>query len=614
MSPTDGVVLSDGDVVTLWNLDGNLRATLEGEARGLFLSGQIHWASDGSRFSVVYLDRVEVYDSTGALADSIAHPPALAPREAFFLADGTIVSPGRNSFFDMAPDHSVFLRSVRGVVPAIEVVLPTDSYSIPQIGPPIRLALSDVEINPSDPTVVAIVEDETVRIYEIAHCDACEEVLEPYRVAAAATPPDGILDVWWSDDGSWLFVQDGGGVRVHEFRTTGFFTAELAEVAYLTVPAPRPGFESPLGVEDAGDVVVITDRRGGAPVLWELDAGLRHEVDESGDVSSLSIEDSGLIAYRGADATGGSELVVIHPDGTDRRHSHPGLESWLFGRDRLVTLSDGTIRRWSADGTFSEGGVTEGMIVGLVDVGDDDVNVVSHAPEFGVGLTWDVDTRYLPVDGEIRAVTVAANRVVVMTDTGVQFWTPAGRLESVIGASSEIGLTSVHVSDDGSTVALADASTVRIWDRAGRFLATIGDGSLLSQVAVAPDGARVLVKPLGGAAEVWTTTGDLVGQLAETHSSTVVGFLADGGLLVRDEVAGVSIFDEVGGEIARLHLGAHEAVAVSEDGRWVVVGLRSHLTAHRILDVPSLIDAAQVRLGRRTFSAEECDTYAISCD
>ena len=325
----------------------------------------------------------------------------------------------------------------------------------------------------------------------------------------------------------------------------------------------------------------------------EADQALRRALDESHLMRTLrEYEDSvNEVAYNpdgdvlATASSDGTVLLVSPKDGRELGAIEPGegpVRGVTFSPNgtRLLTREDGeTVQVWSLEGdrlatiegnrgAFSPDGsrIVTGSADGTARVFETDAGVEIAR------LEGDPPVRTVAFASDGGTAVVAASELDIGAHGNVRIWDVRSGETRRVGEYAQPVL-SAALSVDGTRLATVGGLTTTLWDvSSGDMLAEVGSGFL---AVFSPDGARLLTAASDGTARVWTTDGEEVAVLRDSHGGLILdaGWSADGSLVFTastDRTARVWSPDT--GEVLaylRGHTDTVSSAAFSPDGRTV---------------------------------------------
>ncbi len=289
-----------------------------------------------------------------------------------------------------------------------------------------------------------------------------------------------------------------------------------------------------------------------------VDAALLQNVNVALQQAVYNVRETNRLAH--------SERVMgatYHPDG-----------------DRIVSVSDGTIYLWQADGA---------LVNTIPAAHDDEIWDLVYSPNGDQFATvsdrtiklWDSDGNLLTTweYDEIKvAITYSSDgqRLITGTrDARILIWSLDGDLlRDLGGQNATITSLATHPSQPQFASASEDG-IVNVWSDEGELLQTIENADNIWDVAISPDGEAIATAGTGGLTRIWSMDGELMTTLEGHNGAGVesVAFSPDGNSIITGGTDYTIHFWRRNGTLVNV-LNGHEnwvwEIAFGPDGRSIL--------------------------------------------
>ncbi|MFO0646203.1 MAG: hypothetical protein U0326_08185 [Polyangiales bacterium] len=469
-----------------------------------------------------------------------------------------------------------------------------------------------------DGRLVVATADHTTRVWRVDTGEAVAAFAHEAAVTRAAFLPDNARVLTGCEDGSarvWRIGDEGAPVAVHRHesprRTTHDFWSSIDVVALspdgdFALTSTHDTCLHRWRTDGAGDVVeyasservgdgafspdgslVVATDPGGVRVWRAETEAPTHSIEiAEGETTRVAFTPDGAhVVTASRRATAVRALDGLDPLVTCREADVRDAAFSIDGRLALTTSRDFGARVWRLDVPREPTmwRVPEGRVTRVVALADARVAVTlvegsggptvciwrsdRDAPLRCEGHTADVYCVAISDDGA-RVVTGGVDRV-------ARVWSVDGQRAPVTLEGHEGAVMGAVLSRDGRIVVTQADASVAVWStESGRREASFEVSEGLGCVAVAPDGARLVVGTYAGV-QVWTVRGEpaLLRALPEgTRAVSSVGVSPDGERFIAAAASGVWLGRLDGAGEARVLLRGVVAqrVALSRDGRHIV--------------------------------------------
>jgi WD40 repeat protein len=498
-SPNGKMIATTGEdkTINLWDLKGNLLRSLTGHSSNVII---VNFSLDGKQLVSTSLDGTVKFWSVNGTVLKTLNAHRSGTWGARFSPDGKLlVTCGNDNTVKLWNSSGEFLKTFEGHQNNV------------------RRAI----FGPDGQVIASADRDGVIKLWDLSGKEIATIQEHTDAVWGLSFSPDGQILVSASEDGTVRFWNlDGKEVKT----LRGFYPAIDA-----------------LGFSPDGQTLVMGDR-GGVVKLWNLNQlTLKHDAA----VTSLNFSLDGQTVATGSED---STVRLWSIDGTKLRtfRGYSSGVSWIS---------------FSSDGERINTG-TYGGAIKLWDLNGKELRATSEQPLFKI-------VSFSP-DGQTIAFAEKGGMIRLETSNGKQ-------LAFVKGHDAFINI--IQFSPDGKTIASpSDDGTVKLWDLQGKHLATLKHGSAVAQVSFSPDGKTIASAGADRTVKLWTLDGKEIRTL-RGHSGSVrsVTFSPDGTLIASGATDGMVKLWTIDGQELTTLKGQQTAILVlrfSPDGKTIASASR----------------------------------------